>query len=705
MLDAQIAKRFEPFVDTCEDLDIGLKSSFLMSGKITKRRKRKNTTRRLLPQLQAPKRPKQSPASKSRSHSLDPELKQLRSAGAPLHKLATAALRKSHVRMSNILEASKDASLLFNEQAKITNVNAAFERFFGYARNEVIGRPVTAVFPKGLSASPSKPKPSFVSELSRQDWLAGREVSACRKDGTRLQMAVRLAPINTPEGRAVLASISDLVRRRVQVERALHESEERLRLALRSTHVAIWEWNVDTNLLTWAPNEENVLGVEPERIRRYENFAELVHRDDLAHFEAERDKAVQNHTPFVVQFRIFRLSGEIRWVSANGRAYYDRSGKPVRVLGTIRDITDRQRADAAMRESEARFHNVFEYAATGIAITDLQGRFEHCNPAYCALLGYSEEELRQLSKADLIHPDDRTANLRAMQRLKARELPFFETENRYLRKDGRTVWVRKFVSTLPDVSGRPVSLMALITDVTERKHVEQELQSSQDELRLRKDQLQDLTTKLFTAQDEERRRIARELHDDFSQRLAALLLELGSLEQQPPVLPELIPRALEPVRIELEQLTEDIHNLAHKLHPTILNDAGLLAAIQEHIHKVGQRTGLRIVLKTRHVPQAIPQDMATCLFRVLQESLQNIVKHANATEVLVRLTGGPKGIGLSVVDNGTGFDAADKIAHQKGLGLASMHERLRYLNGFLHIHSRPADGTKVCAWIPSDEGR
>ena len=246
--------------------------------------------------------------------------------------------------------------------------------------------------------------------------------------------------------------------------------------------------------------------------------------------------------------------------------------------------------------------------------------------------------------------------------------------------------------------------MALITDVTGRKLVEQELRSSQDELRIRKDQLQDLTTKLFMAQDEERRRIARELHDDFSQRLAALLLELGLLEHQPPVFPELIPRALEPLRIELEQLTEDIHNLAYKLHPTILNDAGLVAAIEEHIHKVSQRTGLRIIFKARHVTRAVPKDVATCLFRVLQESLQNIVKHANATEVLVRLTGGPKGIGLSVMDNGSGFDAAEKIAHHKGLGLASMHERLRYLNGHLRIHSRPADGTKVCAWVPSDEG-
>ena len=667
----------------------------------TNRNKRKRVPRRPLGSSKMPGQSKVArPSTPRLRDQLDPELEKLRNAGTALYKLATAALQKSRERMAMVTESSRDAYILFNQRETIIQVNAAFEQLFGYGRSEVTGQSMRTIFPDGLAV----PSRSSISDLSPQDWRSGREVSACRKDGTRIQMTIRLAPINTPQGMTVLASISDLIRRRVQIEDALSESEERLRLALFSTHVAIWEWNVETNELTWSPTGETIFGIGPDEVRRYENFAERVHPQDLVHFEVERNKAIQNHKPFVVQFRIFRLSGEIRWVSANGRAYYDPSGKPVRVLGTILDITDRQRADAAMRESEARFRKVFEHAATGIAITNLEGRYLHCNPAYCALLGYSEEELLRLSKADVIHHEDRQANLREMQRLRAREIPFFEIENRYIAKNGRTVWVRKFMSTLPDDTGRPASLMALITDVTGRKLVEQELRSSQDELRIRKDQLQDLTTKLFTAQDEERRRIARELHDDFSQRLAALLLELGLLEHQPPVLPELIPRALEPVRIELEQLTEDIHNLAYKLHPTILNDAGLVAAIEEHIHKVCQRTGLAIVLKTRHVPQAVPQDVDTCLFRVLQESLQNIVKHANATEVLVRLTGGPKGIGLSIIDNGTGFDVPDKMAHHNGLGLASMHERLRYLNGHLRIHSRPADGTKVCAWVPSHEG-
>ena len=627
-----------------------------------------------------------------------PDLQKLSQASTALFKSAQAALRESKKRLEATIESSRDAIVLINPKGKITQVNTALEDLFGYSRNEVIGRPITILFPEGLSASQS-----LFSTLSAKDWKVYRDVHACRKDGLRVQIQIRLAPIRTPQNRVVLVSISEITSRSLKVEQALRDSDERLRLALFSTNVAIWEWDVTTNQLTWSPTGTNILGIDPTSVRHYENFVERIHRDDLVRFEAERDKAVRNHESFVLEFRIIRLSGEIRWVSASGRAYYDRTGQPIRVLGTIRDVTDRYRADANLRQSEARFRNIFEHAAMGIAITDLEGRFQQCNPAYCTLLGYSREELHHMYKIDLIHPEDRAANLRQIRRLKERQIPFFEIEDRYIRKDGGVAWVRKFISVLPDSTGKPAYLMALVTDVTDRRRVEEALQRNQEELRLRKDQLQELTTKLLTAQDEERRRIARELHDDFSQRIAALVLEVGALEQHPPVLPKLLPQALEPVRIELEQLADDIHDLAYKLHPTLLNDAGLQAAIEDHIRKISQRTGLRIALKTRHVPQTIPLDLSTCLFRVFQESLQNIVKHANASEVVIRLNGGPTGIGLSVMDNGIGFDAFDKSSHHKGLGLVSMQERLRFLNGFLRIHSRPADGTKVCAWIPSGE--
>jgi signal transduction histidine kinase len=237
-----------------------------------------------------------------------------------------------------------------------------------------------------------------------------------------------------------------------------------------------------------------------------------------------------------------------------------------------------------------------------------------------------------------------------------------------------------------------------------RKQAEETLHHNERELRRQQTQLQDLASKLIATQERERQRIASDLHDDVSQRLAALVLDIAALEQQPPLYPERIADALLPLREQLEGLSDDIHNLAYRLHPTLLEHAGLQPAVEDHIHQVTQRTGLRIILDTGDLSGWLSLDQATGLFRVLQESLQNIVKHANATDVMVRLSGSPKGFGLSVTDNGRGFDATDNNTHQKGLGLISMQERLRLLNGFLRIYSRPAEGTKVCAWIPAKEG-
>jgi PAS domain S-box-containing protein len=160
----------------------------------------------------------------------------------------------------------------------------------------------------------------------------------------------------------------------------------------------------------------------------------------------------------------------------------------------VNDITIRRQTDEAlhsgegaekvMREGEERFRKIFENAATGIAITDWQGRFQQCNPAYTALLGYSESELHQINFDSLIHPEDRETNLAHVRCLKAGEVPSFEIENRYVRRDGQPVWVRKFVSVLPDETGRPAHLLALVTDITERKRSVAALRESEEKLRL-----------------------------------------------------------------------------------------------------------------------------------------------------------------------------------------------------------------------------
>ena len=357
-----------------------------------------------------------------------------------------------------------------------------------------------------------------------------------------------------------------------------------------------------------------------------------------------------------------------------------------------------ERANAALIESEERFRTFLDHAPNLAFIKTTDGRYLYANRRFedvfrldqHSIVGKTDEELFLHEQADQFRVHDLTT-LESGRAMEFEETPLYT--------DGlHTAIAIKF--PMRDKQGRVYAIGGIVTDVNEYKRVEQMLQQNQLDLHRHRVQLQNLTSKLIKVQEDERQRIARELHDDVSQRLAALVLDVVSLEQQPPLLPELIGKALEPVREQLEQLSDDLHNLAYKLHPSLLEHAGLQPAIEDQVREVTKRTGLSVSLKVNHVPSSLSLDHSTCLFRVLQESLQNVVKHACATEATVKLSGSSKGVGLSVTDNGKGFDASDKSAHHKGLGLTSMQERLRLLNGFLRIHSSPAVGTKICAWIP-----
>ncbi|MDF0676026.1 MAG: PAS domain S-box protein [Nitrospira sp.] len=364
-------------------------------------------------------------------------------------------------------------------------------------------------------------------------------------------------------------------------------------------------------------------------------------------------------------------------------------------------VIERKRADEALRASEELFRIFLNNALNVAFVKGCDGRYLYVNRRFEEAFQLEEDEALGKRDAELF-PRNQAEQFQCNDRsvLDAGEAMEFEETACYA--DGlHTSIVVKF--PVRDGSGQIYAIGGFVTDITDRKRTELALQQNQLVLQEKRQELQMLTEKLLTAQDSERQRIARDLHDDFGQRLVALTLDVAALERQPPLSPESLGKTLEPVRKELAQLSDDLRRLAHRLHPSLLKHAGLRVALEDYIQQAMKRTGLSITLKVGDLPDSLPLDLATCLFRVCQESLQNVAKHANATKVLVKLSGSSKGIGLSVTDNGTGFAVRDKSSHQKGLGLTSMQERLRLMNGFLNIHSRPADGTKVCAWIPFQE--
>lgn len=217
-----------------------------------------------------------------------------------------------------------------------------------------------------------------------------------------------------------------------------------------------------------------------------------------------------------------------------------------------------------------------------------------------------------------------------------------------------------------------------------------------------REDLRTLAGKLLTVQDEERRRISRDLHDDVNQRLGAIGLQLDSLCRHLPESPAAVRLQIRAIRRHVSALSDDVRQLAYRFHQTTVEDLGLIVALQRYINDFVKRTGIKarfIKLRTAHqIP--VPARLATCLFRIAQESLGNVGLHANASHVAVELTVLPQSLSLTVRDNGRGMDLAAVRARTTGLGMLSMQERASLLNGSVEWHSTPGNGTEVVVSLP-----
>ena len=231
-----------------------------------------------------------------------------------------------------------------------------------------------------------------------------------------------------------------------------------------------------------------------------------------------------------------------------------------------------------------------------------------------------------------------------------------------------------------------------------RKRADQDLHAREESLRKTQDELRSLAGRLLQAQEDERRRIAREMHDDWTQRLAVLAIDAAKLETQ------LDPssnahRQLQEMRGELVSLSEDVHALSRQLHPSILDDLGLVDALRSECASVTRREGVAVAYRSDDVTASLPKDVALCVYRVAQEALRNVVKHAGTEEARVSLIRSGRELILTVQDRGVGFDAAE-VRSREGLGLSSMGERVRLVRGELSVDSEPGQGTTVTVRVP-----
>jgi PAS domain S-box-containing protein len=354
---------------------------------------------------------------------------------------------------------------------------------------------------------------------------------------------------------------------------------------------------------------------------------------------------------------------------------------------------ERERAEEELRLSEERFRTAFDQAAIGIALQSPAGRFLRVNAAYCQTMGYSEPELLQMDWQSITHPEYVSGLSRQIERMLAGEIVSFVAEKRSIKKCGAVVWDRISNSLVRGRSGEPLHVIALIEDVTERKRAEEELRKSAD-------RLQGLSRRLLKVQEEERRHLARELHDEVGQLLTGLRLLLRPNDQMSA---DAVKVQFEQAREVVDELLQRVRGLSFDLRPAALDQLGLAPGLLALFERYTEQTGVLVDFKHQGLERRFSPEVETAAYRTVQEALTNVARHAGVAGVTVRVWAANGPMNVQVEDRGRGFDPEAVMRTPRPGGLSGMHERIALLGGRLTVDARPGSGTQIMAEIPLQE--
>ena len=389
----------------------------------------------------------------------------------------------------------------------------------------------------------------------------------------------------------------------------------------------------------------------------------------------------------VIETRVIAAGGSIRWQQWTNRALFDEQGRIADLQSTGRDVTDRKAAEDKLKESEEKYRLLIENVNESIVVAQ-DGMLKFLNSKAVQLIGYSKEAILSLPFMEFVQPDDREmVSVNYAKRMKGEEVPT-NYSFRVVTKEGVIKWL-ELSAVLFTWEGRPATLNFL-SDITERKKAEEELKKSHEQIR-------SFAKRLAEAEEIERQKIARELHDRVGQNLTALGINLSIMQNQlSDTLTEQTDTRLKDSMSIVEETARRIRDVMSDLRPSVLDDYGLMAAIRWLGERIAKRTGLIIHVEDEDSKVDLPPETESTLFRIAQELLTNITKHAKATEVSIRLDSMDGKVQFVITDNGIGFDpTAFNQTGEPRWGLLNVRERAEAVDGILTIASRPGQGTRI----------
>ena len=608
-----------------------------------------------------------------------------------------------------IVETSLDGRYL--------DVNEVFCRMLGYERQELLQRGIKDI----------TQEEDYQADIQLHNQLVAGEIPAYklekrfeRKDGQTIWTDLTRTAVRDGNGNVlyIVGIVLDITERYL-AEEALRESERKFSLVYDKLPFAATLTKPQDGLLldvnetfekTFGYSKQEVigktmldLGLVPDAESRERILAELLERDSVRGVELELSTKSNGR-------RIFLSNMDM--VEIRGKTY---------VLQTDQDITERKQALEALRESEERFRAILRQAAAGIVRKDTVGTLLFVNDEFCRMIGYSASELVTEGKTcwDFTHPDDLEKNQRLFNRMIRDGIPF-QMERRLIRKDGSILWCNLSVAPVMDASGNPISAVGVEVDITARKQVEAslrqlnlelesrveertaELQAMNQALQKSRRRLQVLSQRLVQVQEEERRSLARELHDQVGQSLIALNLNLTIIQAElsKGYTEQLSTRLADSIQLVIRVIAL-VRDVMSNLRPAHLDDYGLEAALQTYISEFQTRYSIPVHFEKSTLPiPRLENSIEITLLRISQEALTNIARHAKASQAVLSLRSDEKQVYLTIEDNGIGIPPLEGAKRSRSHGLKIMQERVEALGGTFNIRSSSSNGTKIEAAIP-----
>jgi len=605
-------------------------------------------------------------------------------------RAAQVALAESERRFELLVQGVTDYAIyMLTPQGEVASWNAGAERIKGYAADEVLGRRFAMFF---TAEDRAVAKPERALDTARESGRFVDEGWRLRKDGSRFWASTVLHAVQDQAGRLIgFAKITrDLTERRA-AEEELREREARLHAFTAHSPSVMFLKGVDGRyrfvnqrfLERHGLQRDNVLGrsdaelFAPQQARALSrDDAEVIARREPTQYEETTRHSDGERIGLVIKFPVLNAAGGLSGVG-----------------GIATDITDLKLAERAALESRALLAEAQKIAGLGSWEWDPRSARVTWSDELYRIYGLERETFTPSFEAYLerVHPEDRQHSGAMVARALMDGHPF-TLQERIVRPGGEVRYVRSHGEVLRNERGKPVKVLGACMDVTDQRHSESALRQAALDLH-------GLTRRLVQAEEVERRRIARELHDRVGQSLSALNINLDIVLGKLEAPAELRSRLLDSVAL-VERTLESIEDVMAELRPPLLDEYGLAAALGWYAEDFARRTGIGVAVSDAagEAGAKAPHEVAVPLFRIAQEALNNVLKHAHARSVQIEISATPEHLALAVRDDGAGFDQA--AAPRGRWGMTTMRERAEAAGGSLEVQSAPGAGTTVRARVP-----